>query len=291
LINALLSDPKLDGQALRGAQPLIAAGGGSAAQLTSYLQRVIEFSGLFYERHLSYLAFGRRDLPQLRAEPQAHWSTTGEAVQNSAQTPADATLKTPGQPTSQALAQASSIDGPGAPSLNAPRQDAAPLPMAQETLMRLQLEALATQEIRWRGEAWAGVPMDWRISRDDPSAVEDPDRPWRTALILTLPRLGRVDIEMSGMGNRLSLRMLADQALTELDSHKQALRTRLQAQGLAVDVAVVAPDLADPAVTAAPMSQDEPGTAHSSFSTQVPGDTVVSASIIARPSIASGKRA
>ena len=104
--------------------------------------------------------------------------------------------------------------------------------------MRLQLEALATQELRWRGEAWDGAPMDWRISGDEAGEPQDDARPWRSTLTLTLPRLGVVEIALSGTGQQLSVRMQADNAAAELNEQKKTLAARLRASGLSADIAV-----------------------------------------------------
>ena len=111
--------------------------------------------------------------------------------------------------------------------------------------MRLQLEALATQELCWRGEAWDGAPMDWRISGDEASEPQDDARPWRSTLTLTLPRLGIVEIALSGAGQQLSVRMQADNAAAELNDQKKALTARLRASGLLADIAVTGATIAD----------------------------------------------
>lgn len=74
------------------------------------------------------------------------------------------------------------------------------------TTVHQQLDLLATAAFRWTGEAWPGVPMDWRIEEEgDRHAASDetPDdapRRWSTNVTLQLPRLGTVDVRLSVAG-------------------------------------------------------------------------------------------
>jgi len=248
LINTLLADPKLDGQTLRGAEPLMESAGGakSPAQMAAHLKHTIETSGLFYERHLAELAFGRRDIHQLRAEPQARWTAAHARASGSAKVATGHSGIGVGIGSST-NGEAATVSSSGVSSTATPRAETpasqtnappAALPPSQDALLRLQLEALATQELRWRGEAWDGAPMDWRISGDEAGEPQDDARPWRSTLTLTLPRLGVVEIALSGTGQQLSVRMQADNAAAELNEQKKTLAARLRASGLSADIAV-----------------------------------------------------
>ncbi|VWM07782.1 flagellar hook-length control protein FliK [Burkholderia lata] len=109
-------------------------------------------------------------------------------------------------------------------------------------LVRQQLDALATDQFRWAGEAWPGARLDWTIEPDDPGNraprgdVDTGDGiAWRTRLTLTLPSLGTVDAELVLNGTQLVARLRANQAGADrLTRHEAALRQRLEVSGLKV---------------------------------------------------------
>lgn len=74
------------------------------------------------------------------------------------------------------------------------------------TTVHQQLDLLATAAFRWNGEAWPGVPMDWRIEEEGErhaAGEESPDdapRRWSTNVSLQLPHLGTVDVRLSVAG-------------------------------------------------------------------------------------------
>ncbi|MCM3532601.1 flagellar hook-length control protein FliK, partial [Cytobacillus oceanisediminis] len=87
-------------------------------------------------------------------------------------------------------------------------------------LVRQQLDALATDQFRWTGEAWPGARLDWTIEPDEPGhraprGGGDDDAgdgiAWRTRLTLTLPSLGTVDAELVLNGAQLVARLRANQ--------------------------------------------------------------------------------
>ncbi|RQT12245.1 flagellar hook-length control protein FliK [Burkholderia contaminans] len=109
-------------------------------------------------------------------------------------------------------------------------------------LVRQQLDALATDQFRWAGEAWPGARLDWTIEPDDPgnrAPRGDGDTgdgiAWRTRLTLTLPSLGTVDAELVLNGTQLVARLRANQTGADrLTRHEAALRQRLEVSGLKV---------------------------------------------------------
>ncbi|KWO48869.1 ribonuclease E [Burkholderia sp. MSMB1459WGS] len=109
-------------------------------------------------------------------------------------------------------------------------------------LVRQQLDALATDQFRWTGEAWPGARLDWTIEPDEPGhrAPRGDDDPgdgiaWRTRLTLTLPSLGTVDAELVLNGAQLVARLRANQTGADrLTRHEAALRQRLEGSGLRV---------------------------------------------------------
>ncbi|WP_175923637.1 flagellar hook-length control protein FliK [Burkholderia latens] len=119
-------------------------------------------------------------------------------------------------------------------------QASAPVHPAAVPLVRQQLDALATDQFRWTGEAWPGARLDWTIEPDDPGghASRSGDDAgdgiaWRTRLTLTLPSLGTVDAELVLNGKQLVARLRANSAGADrLTRHEAALRQRLEGSGL-----------------------------------------------------------
>nr|WP_057924577.1 flagellar hook-length control protein FliK [Burkholderia ambifaria] len=107
-------------------------------------------------------------------------------------------------------------------------------------IVRQQLDALATDQFRWTGEAWPGARLDWTIEPDDPGghASRSGDDAgdgfaWRTRLTLTLPSLGTVDAELVLNGKQLVARLRANSAGADrLTRNEAALRQRFEGSGL-----------------------------------------------------------
>lgn len=98
--------------------------------------------------------------------------------------------------------------------LNAPTPGVDP---ATHQLVRQQLEILADKTIQWRGEAWPGAAMDWRIERQlpeqhaSPSNEEAEDTPWQSSIRLELPQLGEVRATIRLNGPHVQLSLQTDQ--------------------------------------------------------------------------------
>ncbi|WP_175718681.1 flagellar hook-length control protein FliK [Burkholderia anthina] len=130
-------------------------------------------------------------------------------------------------------------------------------------IVRQQLDALATDQFRWSGEAWPGARLDWTIEPDEPGgrASRGDDAgdgiAWRTRLTLTLPSLGTVDAELMLNGAQLVARLRANSAGADrLARNEAALRQRfegsgLQLGGLSIRAVDDEPDDFDPLVAAA----------------------------------------
>jgi len=119
-------------------------------------------------------------------------------------------------------------------------QAAARVHPAAVPIVRQQLDALATDQFRWAGEAWPGARLDWTIEPDDPGghASRSGDDTgdgiaWRTRLTLTLPSLGTVDAELVLNGKQLVARLRANSAGADrLTRNEAALRQRFEGSGL-----------------------------------------------------------
>ncbi|RQU13007.1 flagellar hook-length control protein FliK [Burkholderia cenocepacia] len=131
---------------------------------------------------------------------------------------------------------------PAAASSDPQAQPLATVHPAAVPLVRQQLDALATDQFRWTGEAWPGARLDWTIEPDEPGhrAPRGGDDTgdgiaWRTRLTLTLPSLGTVDAELVLNGAQLVARLRANQTGADrLTRHEAALRQRLEGSGLKV---------------------------------------------------------
>ncbi|WP_175796197.1 flagellar hook-length control protein FliK [Burkholderia anthina] len=128
------------------------------------------------------------------------------------------------------LAAASS--GPQAQTAASVHPDAVPI-------VRQQLDALATDQFRWSGEAWPGARLDWTIEPDEhggrASRGDDAGDgiAWRTRLTLTLPSLGTVDAELVLNGAQLVARLRANSTGADrLTRNEAALRQRFEGSGL-----------------------------------------------------------
>ncbi|WP_321819434.1 MULTISPECIES: flagellar hook-length control protein FliK [unclassified Burkholderia] len=119
-------------------------------------------------------------------------------------------------------------------------QASAPVHPAAVPIVRQQLDALATDQFRWAGEAWPGARLDWTIEPDEPGgrASRSGDDTgdgiaWRTRLTLTLPSLGTVDAELVLNGKQLVARLRANSAGADrLTRNEAALRQRFEGSGL-----------------------------------------------------------
>ncbi|AJG22179.1 flagellar hook-length control protein FliK [Cupriavidus basilensis] len=108
------------------------------------------------------------------------------------------------------------------------------------TLVRQQLDTLATQQLRWMGEAWPGTPMQWQITREqddtpargqgEPDAIGD--GVWSTRLVLEFPNLGTVEARIRLTGNSIEARLAAPASVNLLAGARAQLQDRLAATGL-----------------------------------------------------------
>lgn len=209
-----------------------------APHFAQALRQNLETSGLFYESHLSDLAFGKRTPDKLRAEPQARLPQ-----------PPPMPLPAPSAPTAPtARGDQPALPPPGGSTVSlsatATQPDTTPTPPGtpvtgvhpeSNALVRQQLEILANQVIQWQGQPWPGADMEWEVRRDPyGEAPEDPDSHWATRLTLHLPQLGEVQARLTLAGQEIVLQLIAPQSAVVLDAHAPTLRQSLDAAGLAV---------------------------------------------------------
>jgi len=270
LISFLLTgQPAAEPAALAGGKPLLSAPPANGAALAPVLRQALAQSGLFYEAHQSQWLAGKIDIAALLKEPQAQQSPspTPQTPQHAAgtsllkepqaqqspsptpQTPQHAAAAGRAADKPAGAASAGTFERASSASSPADSAPAARLPAIPERLLPLvhqQLDALATQQYVWHGQAWPGQAIEWRI--EDPGHEGEGqgdgcDQPpeWRTSLRLTLPRLGSVQAHLQLGTDGLALRIQAGDADTAqaLQAGQPALEKALDAAGVPLTGMVV----------------------------------------------------
>jgi hypothetical protein len=283
LISFLLTgQPNPQPASLAGNQPLLNAPPANGAPLVPMLRQALGQSGLFYESHQAQWVLGKLDTAALLREPQGQ--TPPQGATQPGTTSRSGQPQSPGQGTPQGTAQAAATPPGATPSnaaanaarlaggadesaqiestrstaaLRAGVEEAAPArtPPIPERLMPVvhqQLDALATQQYVWQGQAWPGQAIEWII--EDPQGEsgaegEDAEENWNTTLRLTLPRLGGVEAQLHLTPAGVALRLRADDEATirALDAGGAALASALEAANLKLTGLVVEPRAASPA--------------------------------------------
>ena len=276
LISFLLTgQPTPQAASLAGNQPLLNAPPTSATSLVPLLRQALGQSGLFYESHQAQWVLGKLDTAALLREPQGQQSAPGagagqpgtgastNASGQAAATTASATPSTPAASTAQSAAtaaariaggadEAAQVDSTrNAAALRAGVEEAAPvraqpIPERLMPVVHQQLDALATQQYVWQGQAWPGQPIEWVI--EDPQGEgsregDDAEPTWNTTLRLTMPRLGGVEAQLHLTPAGVALRLRADDPATirALDAGGAALASALEAANLKLTGLVVEP--------------------------------------------------
>lgn len=222
------------GASAAGAQSVATPASISPMQLVTALTQALQTSGLFYESHLSNVAFGKQSAASVLVEPQAQ-------LAQSTPTPTAAATTTVAAPTMPPPAgTAPPTQAVPASVLPDQTQSNALAGLHPDThlLVRQQLETLANQALAWRGQAWPGAPLDWEVRRDEGEASPDSegdDSHWATRLTLNLPRLGEVQARISLSGQQMIMKLIAPQSADVLDKNQDTLRAQLTANGLQVN--------------------------------------------------------
>lgn len=196
--------------------------------LAQALQHNVQQSGLFYESKLVQLVKGQTTAESLQQQPQAQLPLPARTAAS--------------QPTPTVLNQLANHTPTPTEAISQSLQQSGIEPSAQQ-LVRQQLEVLANQVFNWRGEAWAGAPMELEIERrhednessDSESDPEsDADTPWQTRLTLQLPALGDIQARLHIHNKTVRLHIEAPDSADRLKQHLGSLVQRLEAQGLGI---------------------------------------------------------
>lgn len=243
-----------------------------AQTLAHALSQSLQQSGLFYESHLQGLLSGKYRLTDIQQEPQARLgrgtpgqpgqaTTPGASGQAGSAPSGTGTAGTAATGTGPGTAaQPGSVTGdmpadaarPHAGQPSQPLSSSAFTPgvdPATHPIVRQQLEALAEQNIQWRGEAWPGAPMEWQVRRqardhEAPQPADDADTPWQSEIRLQLPRLGDLWIDVRLAGRQVHVTLRADDSATSmLRDHAGELYDQMSQRQLELtSITFVSPD-------------------------------------------------
>lgn len=217
-ISALLADLAAPPKPVKGGAPLAPLGAATVPQaLARSLAMALSASGLFYESHLAAFTAGLLPRSDLELEPQARLPMATAAAE------APATARPAGT-------------GPGAPAEAAAGATAGVVHPQARAVVSQQLDLLASGVFQWRGEAWPGVPLEWRVEEDRSPPGDDTAgavRSWTTTLSLAMPDLGVVDVRLRLSGTTLAAALeVGDGAAPRLRERAGELQERIEALGL-----------------------------------------------------------
>ncbi len=239
LISFLLTgQPAPEPPSIARGQPLqTAAGPLNPAALAAALRQGISESGMFYESHLARWSAGDLSTEVLRREPQARQP----AAQNANQTAQNA-------PAPQGAAAAESGAAARSAAATAQTAMAARIDAIPERLlpvMHQQLDALATHNYSWLGQAWPGQVMELEIEdpQGDGSDADAEDTPWKTTLRLNLPTLGGVEARIALDASGIRIKLSADDPNTThtLEQHRGALADAMGQANITLKELLVGP--------------------------------------------------
>ena len=195
--------------------PLLGTPPADGARLALALAQTLAASGLFYESHQAEWVAGKRDLAQIRQEPQARLTLTAP------------------RPEARAAAAEAAIELPAAAGAAREQQTIHPrtVPLVQQ-----QLAALDGARVLLQLEVWPKQWMQWEVEEHHSGAGREADAPqsWNTQLRLQLPQLGELKAALSlgsdGVRIRLEAASAASAAL--LRDHSSSLQAALAAAGV-----------------------------------------------------------
>ena len=225
-------------------------------QVATALQNALSASGLFYESHLHEWISGARTTAELAQEPQAQLS--GSLKQAPAPGAPDATnvdlarlaanMREVGegaQKLMQLIREAQVHSGSAATTdadLIAPAQQALPtIEPEAARMINLQLNALEHQMIRWQGQLWPGMPMEWEVQEDkhEDSSPQSGEQPsvWTSTVRFELPNLGGISATIRLLGDRVHVQVntQTEDAATTVRAFGGMLANALDAAGAPLD--------------------------------------------------------
>lgn len=201
LIGQLIGNQENEGQRaapapLNGSQPLVTDMPKTGAELAPVLKQALTQSGMFYEAHQARWVAGQIPTESLKQEPQGKLpAATPLPPGATSATAAD------GERQNTSTSSAANPMSAGMLASNAPEAKpvGSPIPEGVASLVRQQLDGLATNNFVWQGQIWPGQTMQWEIA-DNPdrqrSGEPGMEREWQSRLKLNLPSLGSLDVTL-----------------------------------------------------------------------------------------------
>jgi len=204
--------------------PLLTAPPADGARLSAALAQTLAGSGLFYESHQAEWVIGKRDLAQIRQEPQARL--------------------TQGAPQSEARAAAAAAAELAPPSSAPAQREEQTIHPRTVPLVQQQLVALDTARVVLQLEVWPRQWMQWEIEEHQPGAEREPGaaQSWNTRLRLQLPQLGELKAALTLASDGVHIRLEADSAASaaQLLDHRASLQAALATAGVPATGIVIA---------------------------------------------------
>lgn len=214
-ISAMLADLAGPARPVMGRVPLAPQGAATVPQaLARSLAMALSTSGLFYESHLAAFTAGLLPRADVELEPQARLPMATATATARPEGPGPAPLAEAGAGATAGIVH----------------------PQAR-AIVSQQLDLLGSGVFQWRGEAWPGVPLEWRVEEDRSPPREGDEagavRSWSTTLSLAMPDLGVVDVRLRLSGTTLAAAIDgADAAASRLRERTGELQQQIEALGL-----------------------------------------------------------
>jgi hypothetical protein len=267
---------------LAGKTPILQEPATDPPHIANAMQDSVEFSGLFYESHVSQWVSGERTMADLMREPQmqpeadtARNAVPAGAQSNAArsQSNASATLQgsalqrpaTSDTDLTKLIENARTSADAGSPlgkALSALLGNARNLPQEADTLVKpaavtsdtaqtlhLQLNALEQNRYVWQGELWPGQHMEWEIQEEESKPGQntqgDGDQSsWNSTVRFDLPRLGRISATIHLAGGHVQMRVAAasPDTASRLRAHGKDLAQALGDAGSPLDSLAISHD-------------------------------------------------
>lgn len=230
------------------------------AQLEQGLKQGVKGSGLFYEAHLSRWFSGKYPLEELLKEPQGRLSTQPGQVaaertlqQQGASLPIDlkgGQMAQHGKSMSQGAPPQQGLSPQQGETVQQSQQRGEPLKLLQQQtptqegvdprtmpLVKEQLATLQSGQVLFQGELFPGQQVELRIKDNEKGGGDDEQEqqsPWETRLVITLPKLGRVEVDLDLVSNKVDLAISAEQeeTVTGMEIQLEQLKEQLLASGL-----------------------------------------------------------
>lgn len=209
---------------------LLAGPATDASMLGRMLQQALRESGLFYESHLSRWFGGEYPLEEILKEPQGRLSA--RLPQNGGQpaVPADEFLRANIRSGATEIME-TLFKKAGSSMGHEGMADQRSLAVVGE-----QLSALQNSQLLFRGDLFPGQRMEWTVAEREAERDQSGgrERSWETSVSITLPHLGPVTATLRLDGERVAVKITADESaiVPVLEGGRVRLIEQLEGAGL-----------------------------------------------------------